>query len=263
MDAWPRAIAFIRRIDERAAEQVIPFRWGRALLDRRFNLVYDANYLIADRVDGVDTDALIAEADRLQGEAALQHRRVNVDVRQAAVRLRAGFIARGFEAERFVLMVQRRPAVRAIEHGVVREVDWRAIRPARELQRSREPWATPDLLRQILLRQELIATRIDTRYFAALDAGRVVSSCELRTEGGDAQVEIVETLEEFRNRGLARAVVGAALEAAKGHDFVFLVTDIDGWPQQLYRRLGFDDVGIETRFLRVLEAGPIEGKALG
>lgn len=256
MDAWHRAITFMRCIDERAAEQVVPFRWGRALVDRRFGLVHDANYVIADRLAGLDVDAsaLIAEAERIQGEASLRHRRVNVDDQPAAERLRAGFTARGFEPERFVLMVHHRPAERAIDRGGVREVDWRVIRPARELRRSHEPWATAELVRQIMDREQLMATQIATRYFAVFDEGQVVSSCELRTEGATAQVETVETLAAYRNRGLARAVVSAALDAARDRDFVFLVADADDWPQQLYRRMGFDDVGFESRFLRRLDA---------
>jgi hypothetical protein len=43
------------------------------------------------------------------------------------------------------------------------------------------------------------------------------------------------------------------LQAARGQEFVFLVADLEDWPQQFYRRMGFDAVGIETRFLRVLD----------
>ena len=147
MDAWRRAIHFMRRIDERVAEHIVPVRWGRALVDRRFNLVHDANYLPADRLDDADADAigLIAEAERI-------HR----------------------------------------------------------------------------------------------------ASCAPRAR--TSQVEIVETLEAYRGRGYARAIVSAAIQAAPGEDFVFLVTDIDDGPQQLYRRRGFDDIGIESRFLRLVEA---------
>src|ERR1700675_110 len=52
VDPWHRAIAFIRAVDERAAEQVVPFRWGRALINRRLDLVHDLNYLLVDRTDG-------------------------------------------------------------------------------------------------------------------------------------------------------------------------------------------------------------------
>ena len=54
----------MRAVDERAAEQVVPFRWGRALINRRLNIVHDVNFLIADRLDGADAESLAAEAER-------------------------------------------------------------------------------------------------------------------------------------------------------------------------------------------------------
>jgi hypothetical protein len=107
VDPWHRAIVFLRAVDERAAEQVVPFRWGRALINRRLNLVHDLNYLIADRVDGADAAALAAEADRIQGEAGIGHRRINVDDQAAAKRLAPAFVAAGYSPERFVVMVHR------------------------------------------------------------------------------------------------------------------------------------------------------------
>jgi ribosomal protein S18 acetylase RimI-like enzyme len=243
----------MRAVDERAAEEVVPYRWGRALINRRLHIVHDLNYLIADRVDGADAAALAGEADRIQGEAGLSHRRINVDDQAAADRLAPGFAAAGFKAERFVVMVHRRPPDQQVDTSQVREVDWALLRPARELERQQEPWArTPGVLSQILAKHELTASRTDTRYFGVLVGGRVVSSCELRTDGDAAQIETVETLAAFRRRGLSRAVVSTALEAARGYDFVFLVADASDWPQEFYRRLGFEEVGIESRFLRLI-----------
>ncbi|HVH65680.1 MAG TPA: GNAT family N-acetyltransferase [Candidatus Acidoferrum sp.] len=253
MDAWRRAITFIRAHDERTAEEVVPCRWGRALINRSLNLVHDANYLIADQLDGADTETLIAAAEDIQGRAPLRHRRVNVDDQPAADLLRHGFASHGYQPERFVLMEHRRRPDRSVDHGQVRQVDWSAIRPARELDRSQQPWASPLLVEQLLAWHELSGHRIKTRYFAAVDEGQVVSSCELRTEGDVAQIETVETLAEFRRRGLSRAVMSAALAAAADYRFVFLVADADDWPQDFYRRLGFDAVGIESRFLRLLD----------
>jgi hypothetical protein len=45
-------------------------------------------------------------------------------------------------------------------------------------------------------------------------------------------------------------VVSAALQAAKGASFVFLVADLFDWPRHFYERLGFETVGIESRFMR-------------
>ena len=252
MDPWHRAIAFLRKVDERGAEQVVPFRWGRALINRRLNLVHDLNFLIVDRVDGADAMVLAAEADRIQGGAGVSHRRVNVDDQDAADRFAPAFAAAGYKVERFVVMVHRRPLGRQVDSSGVREVEWRQLRPARELELRQQPWAgAPGLVSQILAKHELTASRINTRYFGALVDGGIVSSCELRTEGDVAQIETVETLEAFRRRGLSRAVVSAALEAASAYDFVFLVTDANDWPQEFYRRLGFEPVGIESRFLRL------------
>jgi len=255
MDPWRRAINFIRSVDERAAEQVIPFRWGRALINRRLHLVHDLNYLIADRLDGADAPLLAAEADRLQGGAGISHRRVNVDDQAMADRMAPGFISTDYRPERFVVMERRRQPDRRVDTSDVREVDWAQVRPGRELERQRQPWATsPVVVAQILAKQELTASHIATRYFGVLLDGRVVSSCELRTEGDVAQIETVETLEAYRRRGLSRAVVSAALQAAGGSEFVFLVSDVNDWPQEFYGRLGFAQVGIESRFLRVVHA---------
>jgi ribosomal protein S18 acetylase RimI-like enzyme len=242
----------MRMVDERAAEEVIPFRWGRALIHPGLQLVHDLNYLIVDRLDGVDASALAAEANRIQGEAGIRHRRVNVDDQAAADRLSDRFAALGYKPERFVVMAHRGPAAPRVDTGGVQEIDGSHLRPARELELRAQPWATaPGLVEQIMAKRELTARRIDTRYFGALVDGRVVSSCELRTEGDVAQIETVETLEAFRRRGLSRAVVSAALAVAGPDDFVFLVTDADDWPQQFYRQLGFETVGIESRFLRL------------
>jgi hypothetical protein len=43
----------------------------------------------------------------------------------------------------------------------------------------------------------------------------------------------------------------AAIEAARadGAEFVFLVADLEDWPKELYRRLGFDELGYFVKFI--------------
>ena len=55
-----------------------------------------------------------------------------------------------------------------------------------------------------------------------------------------------------RRRGLARAVVRAALRSAlgAGHDLVFLVADEADWPKELYREIGFEPLGVTRAFHR-------------
>jgi ribosomal protein S18 acetylase RimI-like enzyme len=253
MDPWQRAIDFLRLVDERVADELVPFPRGRVLVSRRFPLVHDANYVLADRLDGATAAELIEEAERVQGPLGLQHRRVNVDDQAAADRLADEFDTAGYQPERFVIMVHRGPRP---ELGATRvePVSWPSLRESRRRQRLPQPWASPSLVEQLLDKQAWSATRVPTRYLGVVNDGLVVASCELRTEGGTAQIETVETLEPYRHRGYARAVMAAALHAVAGSDFIFLVADRDDWPQDFYRRLGFEPVGVESRFLRLLDA---------
>lgn len=254
MDTWHRAIAFMRALDQGIAEEVRPFQWGRGLINRQLNLVHDANYLVADHVgDAVSARDLTDAAERVQANLGLQHRRVNVDDQAAADRLASQFEALGYVPERFVIMSLGNQVGAALHRASAVEVDWPRVRVARSMARKQESWATPPLVEQLMRYHELHAQLVPTRYFAALVGGSVVSSCELRAHDGIAQIETVETLPEFRQRGLARSVVATALQAARGHELIFLVADCDDWPQHFYARLGFEAVGVETRFLHLLQ----------
>ena len=79
------------------------------------------------------------------------------------------------------------------------------------------------------------------------------SSCRLYSNGEVAQIDEVGTVQSRRRVGLASAAVLAAADAAaaEGHDPVFLLTDGDDWPQELYRRLGFDPAGVVYEFLKL------------
>ena len=92
----------------------------------------------------------------------------------------------------------------------------------------------------------------DTKFFAARVDGVIASYCELYSHGGVGQIEAVGTLDEFRNRGLARATVSRALAASReaGNDLTFLMAREDDWPKELYRKLGFDEVGRAYEFVR-------------
>ena len=63
-------------------------------------------------------------------------------------------------------------------------------------------------------------------------------------------VEEVATLTAYRERGLAKAVVGRAVREALrwGADLVTIPADADDWPQVIYAKLGFEPVGIQVSF---------------
>ena len=97
------------------------------------------------------------------------------------------------------------------------------------------------------------AARAGARYFAVELDGELASYCELYLHEGVAQVEDVNTLEAFRNRGAGRAVVlGAIAEArAAGADLIWLLADADDWPRHLYAKLGFVQVGGAWQFTKM------------
>jgi predicted GNAT family acetyltransferase len=93
---------------------------------------------------------------------------------------------------------------------------------------------------------------VDVRYFAVRTDGRVAAYCELFSRGGVGQIESVMTFREFRGRGFGKAVVARALaeSMAAAHDLTFLLADAEDWPKELYRKLGFEEVGRVWDFIR-------------
>ncbi len=62
----------------------------------------------------------------------------------------------------------------------------------------------------------------------------------------------MDTLEEFRGRGVARNVVLRAVQEARAAaDLVVIGADLDDRPLELYRRFGFDEIGRTWAFTKV------------
>ena len=90
------------------------------------------------------------------------------------------------------------------------------------------------------------------RFFGQRVDGGVAGLCELYVVEGVAQIEYVDTLAEFRGRGIARNVVSRAVAEARaaGADLVLIEADLADWPMEFYRRLGFDEIGRSWSFTR-------------
>lgn len=230
---------------ERCSTSVVPFGWGTALLNSDYPKVYDMNYLRADGdLTDATAEALIAEADRVLD--GYEHREMEIVDEVAAERLRPGFEAAGWSMFRALFMVLRRDPDRTSEPGLGEQVEWAELRPTVLEQVRAEPFATSEeVVVQLTDRRDVLSKATNLRHFGARADGRIVSYCDLYSDGVVAQIEEVSTLEAYRNRGLARAVVEAAVATAlvEGHEMVFLVADEDDWPKSLYARLGFDAVG--------------------
>ena len=243
---FERAFEFMLRGDL-AGTRKEPWRFGAAVFTPELPLRHDSNYLVLER-EG-DPAELAAEAERAQ--AALGHRLILVPDAALGERLAPAFERLGWETQRFVVMAHRRAPERAVDTALAVEVDDETLRGPRERQTLCYPWATPEVARQLSDARRL--NPLETRFYAVLVEGEVASFTDLYLDRDTAQVEAVVTLPEFRNRGYASAVVSRAVEEARraGAALIFLVADASDWPKELYRRLGFDEVGRYVKLGRV------------
>jgi ribosomal protein S18 acetylase RimI-like enzyme len=240
-DELARAYEFLARGDM-AGSRVTQSPFGRAVYTDELPRRLDGNYLWVDR-EG-EPEELAAEAARLERPL------IFVPDPEIGDRLAPWFEKQRWRIDRHLVMAQLRTPERDAEVGLVSEVEEPALRDARRRVLANEPWAKPEVLEQIFAAKGMIGQRVRTRFFAAVVDGEVVSYSDLYHDGADAQVEDVGTVPEQRGRGYASAVVLAAIAAARqsGAEFVFLVADANDWPKELYRRLGFDDLGHYTKF---------------
>jgi ribosomal protein S18 acetylase RimI-like enzyme len=248
-----RIHAFERELARRCSSRTEGTAFGTAFLHEDFPLRYDSNYVWVERdLAGVDADALAVDADRVMGEIGLTHREIRVDDDDQGRRLAPGFAALGWTADRIVSMAQvRQPEPRPAI--AVRETDLDGARSViEEEHRRRAEAGGEEATAQLTAFRGVLEREAAARFFVAEADGRPASVCELYVIDGVGQVEDVDTLEEFRGRGLGSAVVLAAARSARdrGCDLVFLCADEDDWPKELYRRLGFDPVGRFWSFLR-------------
>ncbi len=245
-----RAFAFMERADI-GGSRTEPFAFGTAVFDEELALRHDSNYLLVER-GAPRAGELVAEAERLQGEAGLGHRAIVVPEEELGSRLAPEFRAGDWLVRRQVVMVHRRDPERSADTQNVHEVDERALRPGRMRLTLSYPWGNEEIARVLLDAKPKVASRVRARFFAWLEDGEPVSWTDLYSADRVAQIEDVATLPEHRRRGLATAVVLRALEEARaeGDEFVFLVADDEDWPKQIYAKLGFDEAGRYFKFIR-------------
>ncbi len=245
--AFDRAVAFQREFDRCRAEVAVRSTYGTAYLTPSLPKVYDLNALVVDLGAAAGAAELIADADRILGSYGLGHRKVAVDD-ELGLAVAVGFRESGWQTEELVVM----PHVRAappVDLAAVEEVEADVLVPVWEKGMRRDigdDETVAQLVEAHLGRRAAFAVR----YFAALVDGRPASYCELFSDGRTGQIESVMTDEEFRGRGLGKAVVAGALAASQAlHDFTFIVADANDWPKELYRTLGFETAGVVYRFL--------------
>jgi ribosomal protein S18 acetylase RimI-like enzyme len=253
MSDLEQALAFVRGVNERRVGRIEQLPFGAALFSDDLPRVWDGNLVIAHSWDGTAAE-LRHEVDRVQGGARLAHRKLVVYDQELGARLARGFAQLDWPfRNRNAAMAWRRDADRPAARGVAQEIGWDAFETAkREALREEDYGADEEVVGGLLELDRRTAETTDVRRFGVFADGEPAAYCELRSDGRTGQVEDVATVPRFRGRGFARAVVLAAAGGAQeaGCELVFLVADSADWPIELYRRLGFDEIGSERNFGR-------------
>jgi ribosomal protein S18 acetylase RimI-like enzyme len=240
-DELARAYAFMARGDM-GGTRTESSRFGTAVYTDELPRRLDGNYFRLER--DAEPEEVVAEAKRLERPL------IFVPDLELGGKLAPWFAERGWRIDRHLVMAQLREPERTADLSLVRELDEAALRPPRRRLLEGQPWAKPEVIEQLFQAKALIGERVRARFFAIELDGEVVSYSDLYVDGTDAQVEDVGTLPEHRGKGYATAVILGAIEQARasGAEFVFLVADAGDWPKELYRKLGFDELGHYTKF---------------
>jgi GNAT superfamily N-acetyltransferase len=150
-------------------------------------------------------------------------------------------------------MALRRDPDRPGDLEAVDELDHGDARPFLvEVYRRELATAEAPLVEAFADFRRVVQETANGRFFAQHVEGRIAGLCELYLVDSVAQVEHVDTLEEYRGRGIARNVVLRAVHEAHvaGADLIVIDADLEDWPIELYRRLGFDEIGRTWAFTK-------------
>ena len=239
--AFGRAVSAL--VDETLARagKVVPGPRGMvAVLDARWPDSHDNNKVVV--TGAVDAADLLEFAE--SALAGVAHRQVLMlsggsEVADAAR-------AAGYTVSTLLVMALDRsrtvaPPDPAIDVRTADEATTRSF--ARTAWRVENPQMPSATVEQLVSRRDAYVAPV-VSYLAYVD-GVAAAHADLRQWLGLAEVDMVLTLPEYRNRGLARSLVLHAIARAHrdGADLVFLLADADDWPRLLYRRLGFETVG--------------------
>src|SRR4029077_5872827 len=135
----------------------------------------------------------------------------------------SGFRARGWTVTPHLIMGRGRQPARRMEASMGREAAFAELVAARREVTIGEPWGDNEISSLLDSAKRLIMRAVPTRFYAAVIGDEVAAYCEVRSSGGVAQIEDVNTIERFRGRGLGRAVVQRAVdEASVANDVVYL-----------------------------------------
>jgi ribosomal protein S18 acetylase RimI-like enzyme len=242
---FERAVAFERLLQDRTSTRVQTFRWGSALYNDDIPERFYSNFVRVEQpLDGVEVEALAQETDRAL--LGLPHRQIQVDDELDGERIALGLAGLGYTGDHSSYMALRRAPDRLPDLDAVTELAFEEARPFEvEVYGSLLEHEDAATIEKFADFRRVVQEAVGGRFFAQRIDGQVAGMCELYLVDGLAQVEHVDTKEEFRGRGVARNVVLRAVHEARmaGADLTIISADLNDWPIELYKRLGFDEIG--------------------
>jgi GNAT superfamily N-acetyltransferase len=250
MTGRERAIAWRHAKQAEICDRVVPWAYGTAVLASDLPSFYDYNDVRLEGPDpGLSVAELVAVADRLL--APLAHRQVEVEDVAAGERLRPGFEALGWDAERLVWMELSGRVHGTPAHADITEAAFPRTRPLREAWFLDAGWMpTPEAVRRFMDLEDRVAARSGARALIAWGlAGEPIGYATFHAARGTAEVEQAYVDPAHRDAGIGGALIGAAVETAGGAT-TFIVADDEEDAKRLYARLGFAPVWIQHQFTR-------------
>ena len=224
-----------------AATAVVEVSFGQVALNREFPSALSHNVIIVD--SSVTAEALLEESRPVREGAGIDWCAIWVDTAQRAQELLPGLQAAGYDRSADLFMALEAPPEKTSDVPVER-VAFEEIRPSIEAF-----WRTTGRsamgARALAGRATTYRQACELSHFGVREGAAYASFCEVYRRGTVGQIDSVITDPAARGRGFASAVVLAACRYLQiaGCDFIFLSTDENDWPQGLYRRLGFGDIG--------------------
>ncbi|MDQ4095714.1 MAG: GNAT family N-acetyltransferase, partial [Actinomycetota bacterium] len=251
-DEFRRTVEFEKATAAAASTRHEDVGVGTLYVNSHLPGVWDRNFIRLDeRARGSSASDLAALADDLLRSAGAEHRKIFATPPDIDEDTLEEFDDLGWNRTDLATMAHRDRSKLRVRNGVV-ELDVVSYIPFQSACVDAFPASDPKVKDQLVSLVPLMADHARARFFAVKDGDDIVSGCHLYSDGDVAQVEDVMTLEPYRKRGYAAAVVSRATREAIAarHSLVFLIVEQEGGARRLYEKLGFDTIGKTVELAR-------------
>jgi GNAT superfamily N-acetyltransferase len=241
-----RALAWIRQSRESDCDRIEPWEHGTVLRASRYPQWYDLNVVRVEDDPGMSAAELIAFSDRaLDG---LDHRTISFEVAGAAEPRLADFAAAGWRVTRLIWMHHEGPRPHP-EGERVTEVPYDAVAGLRTAWHH-EDFPGHDAAEFHAHAREVALAR-GTRVLAIVERGEPIGFAGLDPARDGIEIGAVYVLPAYRGAGRGTALTRAAIAAADGIEHLWICSDADDRPKELYMRLGFVPVLATVDLIRL------------